>query len=81
MKVDGRHIRSIWLEPDGHTVGAIDQRLDLWTGTIYSTYTLAGQPVTVETVAHLADIAVNARSRPSSAGTTRATTTLPSIRR
>jgi len=26
MKVDGRHIRSIWLEPDGHTVGAIDQR-------------------------------------------------------
>jgi methylthioribose-1-phosphate isomerase len=27
MKVDGRHISSIWLEPDGHTVGAIDQRL------------------------------------------------------
>src|ERR1700704_4635249 len=27
MKVDGRHIRSIWLEPDGHTVSAIDQRL------------------------------------------------------
>jgi methylthioribose-1-phosphate isomerase len=26
MKVDGKHIRSIWLEPDGHTVGAIDQR-------------------------------------------------------
>ena len=26
MKVDGRHIRSIWLEPDGQTVGAIDQR-------------------------------------------------------
>jgi methylthioribose-1-phosphate isomerase len=26
MKVDGRHIRSIWLEPDGATVGAIDQR-------------------------------------------------------
>jgi methylthioribose-1-phosphate isomerase len=26
MKVDGRHIRSIWLEPDGYTVGAIDQR-------------------------------------------------------
>jgi hypothetical protein len=33
-------------------LGAIDQRLDLWTGIIYSTYTLAGQPVTVETVAH-----------------------------
>jgi methylthioribose-1-phosphate isomerase len=26
MKVDGRHIRSIWLEPDGHAVSAIDQR-------------------------------------------------------
>src|SRR5882757_780964 len=26
MKVDGRHIRGIWLEPDGHTVSAIDQR-------------------------------------------------------
>src|SRR4030088_1867584 len=36
MKVDGRHIRSIWLEPDGTTVGAIDQRklphdfIDAW---------------------------------------------------
>jgi len=27
MKVDGKHFRSIWLEPDGSTVGAIDQRL------------------------------------------------------
>jgi methylthioribose-1-phosphate isomerase len=27
MKVDGRHISSIWLEPDGYTVSAIDQRL------------------------------------------------------
>jgi methylthioribose-1-phosphate isomerase len=26
MKVDGKHIRSIWLEPDGHSVSAIDQR-------------------------------------------------------
>src|SRR5664279_4090200 len=26
MKVEGRHIRSIWLEPDGQTVSAIDQR-------------------------------------------------------
>src|SRR4030081_290626 len=26
MKVDGRHMRSIWLEPDGWSVGAIDQR-------------------------------------------------------
>src|SRR6476661_10009889 len=27
MKVDGKHFRSIWLEPDGCSVGAIDQRL------------------------------------------------------
>src|SRR6185369_13577848 len=26
MKVDGRHFRSIWLEPDGFSVSAIDQR-------------------------------------------------------
>jgi methylthioribose-1-phosphate isomerase len=26
MKVDGRHFRSIWLEPNGWSVGAIDQR-------------------------------------------------------
>src|SRR4051795_11518236 len=26
MKVEGRHTRSIWLEPDGWSVGAIDQR-------------------------------------------------------
>ena len=26
MKVDGRHFRSIWLEEDGWSVGAIDQR-------------------------------------------------------
>src|SRR3954462_3502289 len=26
MKVDGRHTRSIWLDPDGWSVGAIDQR-------------------------------------------------------
>lgn len=26
MKVDGKHFRSIWLEPDGFSVGAIDQR-------------------------------------------------------
>src|SRR6202051_995102 len=26
MKVDGKHFRSIWLEPDGYSVGAIDQR-------------------------------------------------------
>jgi methylthioribose-1-phosphate isomerase len=27
MKVDGKHLRSIWLEADGRTVSAIDQRL------------------------------------------------------
>src|SRR5882724_8581228 len=27
MRVDGKHFRSIWLEPDGWSVGAIDQRL------------------------------------------------------
>jgi methylthioribose-1-phosphate isomerase len=26
MKVDGKHFRSIWLEPDGWSIGAIDQR-------------------------------------------------------
>jgi len=26
MKVDGRHFRSIWLDQDGWSVGAIDQR-------------------------------------------------------
>ena len=26
MKVDDRHLRSIWLEPDGWSIGAIDQR-------------------------------------------------------
>src|SRR5256885_11823502 len=26
MKVEGKHIRSIWLEPDGWSVSAIDQR-------------------------------------------------------
>jgi methylthioribose-1-phosphate isomerase len=27
VKVDGRHFRSIWREPDGGSIGAIDQRL------------------------------------------------------
>src|ERR1700681_691955 len=26
VKVDGQHFRSIWLEPDGWSVGAVDQR-------------------------------------------------------
>src|SRR5215475_15042481 len=27
MRVDGRHMRTIWVEPDGATVGIIDQTL------------------------------------------------------
>ena len=46
---------SLWL--DGRIVeetelSAVDQTLDLWTGLIRSAYTLAGQPVVVETAAH-----------------------------
>jgi len=26
MNVDGKHFPSIWLEPDGWSIGAIDQR-------------------------------------------------------
>lgn len=33
-------------------LGGIDQTLDLWTGVVHSRFTLAGQPVRVETVAH-----------------------------
>ncbi len=42
----------------------IDQRLDLWTGIIHSSYHLDGQPVVVETTAHptLSQVAVSIRS-------------------
>jgi hypothetical protein len=45
-------------------LGAVDQTLDLWTGTIRSAYTVGGQPVSVETVAHseLSQVAVRLRS-------------------
>jgi hypothetical protein len=45
-------------------LGAIDQTLDLWTGTIRSAYTLGGQPVLVETVADpkLSRVAVRLKS-------------------
>ena len=33
-------------------LSAIDQKLDLWTGVIHSTYALAGQPVVGDTAAH-----------------------------
>ncbi len=42
-------------------LGAIAQTLDLWTGVVRSTYTLAGQPVVVETVAHADRSALAAR--------------------
>ena len=58
---------SLWL--DGRPVAesdlaAINQRLDLWTGVIRSSYTLGGQPVTVETVAHaeLSEVGVRIES-------------------
>jgi hypothetical protein len=45
-------------------LNAIDQTLDLWSGCIRSTYTVAGQSVLVETVAHpeLAAVSVRVRS-------------------
>ena len=45
-------------------LGAIDQTLDLWTGVIRSAYTIGGQPVLVETVAHpeLSQVAVKLSS-------------------
>jgi hypothetical protein len=47
------------LAPDAIT--AIDQKLDLWTGVVRSTYMLAGQPVTVETAVHSGQSVVGAR--------------------
>ncbi len=38
------------LKPDA--IAEIAQRLELWSGVIYSSFKLDGQPVTVETVAH-----------------------------
>ena len=37
---------------DLSSIGNIDQKLDLWKGLISSSYTIDGQPVQVETVAH-----------------------------
>lgn len=47
------------LAPEAIT--AIDQKLDLWTGVVRSTYRLAGQPVTVETTVHGSQSVVGAR--------------------
>ncbi|MEO7414977.1 MAG: hypothetical protein ABIZ81_16670 [Opitutaceae bacterium] len=45
-------------------LSGIDQKLDLWTGVVRSSYTLAGQPVVVETAAHptLSQVAVRLES-------------------
>ncbi len=42
-------------------LAAVDQTLDLWSGVIRSRYTIGGQPVTVETVAHPAESLVAIR--------------------
>lgn len=42
-------------------LSAIDQKLDLWTGVVRSTYQLAGQPVIVETAAHASQSVIAAR--------------------
>jgi hypothetical protein len=47
------------LAPDD--LGDIAQTLDLWTGVVRSTYTIGGQSVTVETVAHADRSAMAAR--------------------
>ncbi|PTY08721.1 hypothetical protein DB347_03885 [Opitutaceae bacterium EW11] len=46
-------------------IGEIDQTLDLWTGSIRTTFTLAGQPVLVETAADPRQSAVAVRVRSS----------------
>ncbi|MFT3830114.1 MAG: hypothetical protein QM691_10465 [Opitutaceae bacterium] len=46
---------------DPADLGAIAQTLDLWTGVVRSTYTIAGQPVVVETLAHAGRSALAAR--------------------
>jgi len=45
-------------------LGHVAQTLDLWTGVIRSAYTIAGQPVVVETVAHpeASQVAIEIRS-------------------
>jgi hypothetical protein len=58
---------SLWYQgrPVAETdLTAIDQTLDLWTGVIRSAYTLGGQPVVVETVAHpeLSQVAIKIES-------------------
>jgi len=42
-------------------LGAVKQSLDLWTGLIRSEYTLAGEPVVVETAAHAELSAIGVR--------------------
>lgn len=55
---------SLWLDGrvvEGAELSQIEQTLNPWTGIVRSTYTLAGQPVVVETVAHATAAAMAAR--------------------
>src|SRR5262249_45314613 len=82
MKVDGKHTRTIWLEPDGWSVGAIDQtRLPHRFETIrlttvadaaraIATMQVRGAPLIGATAAYGVALAVNAD--PSDAALTRA---------
>jgi methylthioribose-1-phosphate isomerase len=82
MKVDGRHTRTIWLEPDGWSVGAIDQtRLPHRFETIrlvtvadaaraIATMQVRGAPLIGATAAYGVALALNAD--PSDAGLKRA---------
>jgi methylthioribose-1-phosphate isomerase len=82
MKVDGRHTRTIWLEPDGWSVGAIDQtRLPHRFETIrlttcedaaraIATMQVRGAPLIGATAAYGVALALNAD--PSDAGLARA---------
>ena len=77
MKVDGRHFRSIWLEPDGWSVGAIDQRrlphefviarletADAEAGDAIRTMLVRGAPLIGATAAYGVALAMRDRSLP-----------------
>src|SRR5262249_13347002 len=90
MKVDGRHTRTIWLEPDGWSVGAIDQtRLPHRFETVrlttvadaaraIATMQVRGAPLIGATAAYGIALAPNAEE--SDAGLKRAKPELPAAR-
>jgi methylthioribose-1-phosphate isomerase len=90
MKVDGRHTRTIWLEPDGWSVGAIDQtRLPHRFETIrlttvadaaraIATMQVRGAPLIGATAGY--GVALALRADPSDDGLTRAYTELHAAR-